>query len=51
MPPALLDAFALLKLACAAANEQEGKISKAQKEAIVKSAAKSFPVIIGISFL
>lgn len=35
MPPVLLDAFALLKLACAAANEQEGKITKEQKEAIV----------------
>lgn len=34
MPPALIDAFAYLKLACAAANFEFGKISREQKEVI-----------------
>lgn len=35
MPSPLLDSFALLKLACAAANYDYGKITEEQKEAIV----------------
>lgn len=35
MPPALIDAFAMLKMACAIVNERKSKITKEQKEAIV----------------
>lgn len=36
MPKALIDAFAYLKMACAIANRNEGKISPVQKDAIVE---------------
>lgn len=37
MPPALIDAFAYLKMACAIVNEREGKITLEQKEAIIQA--------------
>lgn len=36
MPHTLIDAFAYLKMACAIANEKEGKITRKQKEAIIE---------------
>lgn len=40
MPVSLIDSFAYLKMACAIVNEQKGKITKEQKEAIVSVCRK-----------